>query len=145
MKKKKTWLVFLVFSQHGQAPMKTHHLEYAEGGILDMDDLLTDLVEDRDKVGYFISFISRVYFHFLSGRRAGGPTGATECPINKGLVKSRADCWYCHCLSRPRHTEYRKLMIVKNKYRVFPSVHVPTNPGNVLTVLTFAVWNVKRL
>lgn len=33
--------------------MKTHHLEYTEGGILDMDDLLTDLVEDRDKVGHF--------------------------------------------------------------------------------------------
>lgn len=34
--------------------MKTHHLEYTEGGILDMDDLLTDLVEDRDKVGHFV-------------------------------------------------------------------------------------------
>lgn len=56
--------------QHGQAPMKTHHLEYTEGGILDMDDLLTDLVEDRDKVGHFISFISRVYFYFLSSRQA---------------------------------------------------------------------------
>lgn len=30
--------------------MKTHHLEYTEGGILDMDDMLSDLVEDRDKV-----------------------------------------------------------------------------------------------
>lgn len=30
--------------------MKKYHLEYAEGGILDMDDLLCDLVEDRDKV-----------------------------------------------------------------------------------------------
>lgn len=30
--------------------MKTHHLEYAEGGILYMDDMLSDLVEDRDKV-----------------------------------------------------------------------------------------------
>lgn len=30
--------------------MQTHHLEYVEGGILDMDDDLSDLVEDRDKV-----------------------------------------------------------------------------------------------
>lgn len=51
--------------------MKTHHLEYAEGGILDMDDLLADLVEDRDKVGHFVSFVSTVSFHFLSGRQAG--------------------------------------------------------------------------
>lgn len=36
--------------QHGESAVKTHHLEYCEGGILDMDDLLTDLVEDRDKV-----------------------------------------------------------------------------------------------
>lgn len=25
-------------------------MEYCDGGILDLDDLLTDLVEDRDKV-----------------------------------------------------------------------------------------------
>ena len=30
--------------------MKTNHLEYMDGGILDMDDVLSDLVEDRDKV-----------------------------------------------------------------------------------------------
>lgn len=30
--------------------MKTHHLEYVDGGILDVDDLLSDLVEDKDKV-----------------------------------------------------------------------------------------------
>ncbi|KAG7502365.1 partitioning defective 3-like B-like isoform X1 [Solea senegalensis] len=36
--------------QHGDPAVKTHHLEYAEGGILDMDDLLSDLVEDRDKL-----------------------------------------------------------------------------------------------
>lgn len=37
--------------QRGDRSVTTHHLEYSEGGILDMDDLLTDLVEDRDKVG----------------------------------------------------------------------------------------------
>lgn len=36
--------------QHGETTVKTHHLEYSEGGILDMDDLLSDLVEDRDRV-----------------------------------------------------------------------------------------------
>ncbi|XP_061654790.1 par-3 family cell polarity regulator beta a isoform X3 [Phyllopteryx taeniolatus] len=36
--------------QHGRSAVKTHHLEYTDGGILDMDDLLTDLVEDRDKL-----------------------------------------------------------------------------------------------
>lgn len=30
--------------------MKIHHLEYTDGGILDMDDLLNELVEDKDRV-----------------------------------------------------------------------------------------------
>ncbi|KAK2856840.1 hypothetical protein Q5P01_005575 [Channa striata] len=39
-----------ILEQHGESEVRTHHLEYAEGGILDMDDLLSDLVEDRDKL-----------------------------------------------------------------------------------------------
>ncbi|XP_033956908.1 par-3 family cell polarity regulator beta a [Pseudochaenichthys georgianus] len=39
-----------VVEQHGESEVRTHHLEYMEGGILDMDDLLSDLVEDRDKL-----------------------------------------------------------------------------------------------
>ncbi|KAK1876792.1 hypothetical protein KUDE01_002113, partial [Dissostichus eleginoides] len=39
-----------VLEQHGESEVRTHHLEYMEGGILDMDDLLSDLVEDRDKL-----------------------------------------------------------------------------------------------
>uniref|UniRef100_H3BXZ3 PDZ domain-containing protein n=1 Tax=Tetraodon nigroviridis TaxID=99883 RepID=H3BXZ3_TETNG len=39
-----------ILEQHGQCAVKTHHLEYAEGGILDVDDMLIDLVEDRDKL-----------------------------------------------------------------------------------------------
>lgn len=37
--------------------MKIHHLEYTDGGILDPDDMLADVVEDKDKVAgeqYFI-------------------------------------------------------------------------------------------
>lgn len=30
--------------------MKIHHLEYTDGGILDPDDILADVVEDKDKV-----------------------------------------------------------------------------------------------
>ncbi|KAM9328034.1 par-3 family cell polarity regulator beta a isoform 2-T2 [Pholidichthys leucotaenia] len=39
-----------ILEQHGGSEVKTHHLEYNDGGILDMDDLLSDLVEDRDKL-----------------------------------------------------------------------------------------------
>ncbi|XP_072219791.1 par-3 family cell polarity regulator beta a isoform X2 [Leuresthes tenuis] len=39
-----------ILEQHGENTVRIHHLEYIEGGILDMDDLLTDLVEDRDKL-----------------------------------------------------------------------------------------------
>ncbi|XP_026157654.1 par-3 family cell polarity regulator beta a isoform X2 [Mastacembelus armatus] len=39
-----------ILEQRGESAMKIRHLEYSEGGILDMDDLLGDLVEDRDKL-----------------------------------------------------------------------------------------------
>ncbi|XP_037618308.1 LOW QUALITY PROTEIN: par-3 family cell polarity regulator beta a [Sebastes umbrosus] len=39
-----------ILEQHEQGEVKTHHLKYMEGGILDMDDLLSDLVEDRDRL-----------------------------------------------------------------------------------------------
>lgn len=36
--------------QEGDYLVRTHHVEYCDGGILDPDDTLSDLVEDRDKV-----------------------------------------------------------------------------------------------
>ncbi|XP_040888627.1 par-3 family cell polarity regulator beta a isoform X2 [Toxotes jaculatrix] len=39
-----------ILEQYEESAVKTHHLEYPEGGILDMDDLLSDLVDDRDKL-----------------------------------------------------------------------------------------------
>nr|XP_054599110.1 par-3 family cell polarity regulator beta a isoform X2 [Nothobranchius furzeri] len=36
--------------QEGDVQVNIHHLEYADGGILDMDDELDDLVEDREKL-----------------------------------------------------------------------------------------------
>uniref|UniRef100_G3PQQ4 PDZ domain-containing protein n=1 Tax=Gasterosteus aculeatus aculeatus TaxID=481459 RepID=G3PQQ4_GASAC len=38
-----------ILEQHEESEVRTHHLTYIEGGIMDMDDLLIDLVEDRDK------------------------------------------------------------------------------------------------
>nr|XP_057906725.1 par-3 family cell polarity regulator beta a isoform X2 [Doryrhamphus excisus] len=42
-----------ILDQDGRSAVNTHHLEYTDGGILDMDDLLMDLVEDRDKLVAF--------------------------------------------------------------------------------------------
>ncbi|MEQ2232664.1 Partitioning defective 3 B [Ilyodon furcidens] len=39
----------IIEQQHGDVPVNIHHLEYVDGGILDIDDLLGDLVEDREK------------------------------------------------------------------------------------------------
>ncbi|XP_068561524.1 LOW QUALITY PROTEIN: partitioning defective 3 homolog B-like [Cebidichthys violaceus] len=39
-----------ILEQHEESEVKTHHLTYIDGGIMDMDDLLDDLVEDRDKL-----------------------------------------------------------------------------------------------
>lgn len=42
--------VNLCVLQEGDFLVRTHHVEYCDGGILDPDDVLSDLVEDKDKV-----------------------------------------------------------------------------------------------
>lgn len=39
--------------KEGSFLVQTHHVEYCDGGILDPDDILSDLVEDKDKVRSF--------------------------------------------------------------------------------------------
>ncbi|XP_061698354.1 partitioning defective 3 homolog B-like isoform X1 [Syngnathoides biaculeatus] len=36
--------------KEGEFVVRTHHVEYCDGGILDPDDILSDLVEDKDKL-----------------------------------------------------------------------------------------------
>ncbi|KTG36918.1 hypothetical protein cypCar_00034999 [Cyprinus carpio] len=38
-----------IVEQDGEFLVRTLHVEYVDGGILDPDDMLTDLVEDKDK------------------------------------------------------------------------------------------------
>ncbi|CAL8387723.1 unnamed protein product [Gadus morhua 'NCC'] len=38
-----------LLEQEGDFLVRTHHVEYCDGGILDPDDILSDLVEDKDK------------------------------------------------------------------------------------------------
>ncbi|KAF7654527.1 hypothetical protein LDENG_00068630 [Lucifuga dentata] len=39
-----------LLEQEGNFRVHTHHVEYCDGGILDPDDILSDLVEDKDKL-----------------------------------------------------------------------------------------------
>ncbi|KAM9850884.1 partitioning defective 3 homolog B isoform 2-T2 [Aulostomus maculatus] len=39
-----------LLEQEGDFLVRTHHVEYCDGGILDPDDILSDLVEDKDKL-----------------------------------------------------------------------------------------------
>uniref|UniRef100_A0A8C1KK81 Par-3 family cell polarity regulator beta b n=1 Tax=Cyprinus carpio TaxID=7962 RepID=A0A8C1KK81_CYPCA len=39
-----------LLEQEGDFLVRTHYVEYCDGGILDPDDVLTDLVEDKDKL-----------------------------------------------------------------------------------------------
>lgn len=40
------------FLQDPGSWVNIHHLEYTDGGILDPDDVLADVVEDKDKVEF---------------------------------------------------------------------------------------------
>lgn len=51
--------VDLCVLQEGDFLVRTHHVEYCDGGILDPDDVLSDLVEDKDKVRPMKSQISQ--------------------------------------------------------------------------------------
>lgn len=44
--------------QEGDFLVRTHHVEYCDGGILDPDDVLTDLVEDKDRVKHLQRYLS---------------------------------------------------------------------------------------
>ncbi|XP_030634873.1 par-3 family cell polarity regulator beta a [Chanos chanos] len=39
-----------IVEQDGEFLVRTHHVEYSDGGILDPDDMLSDVVEDKDKL-----------------------------------------------------------------------------------------------
>ncbi|XP_031708007.1 par-3 family cell polarity regulator beta a [Anarrhichthys ocellatus] len=39
-----------ILDQQEESEVRTHHMTYIDGGIMDMDDLLSDLVEDREKL-----------------------------------------------------------------------------------------------
>ncbi|XP_065110236.1 par-3 family cell polarity regulator beta a isoform X2 [Paramisgurnus dabryanus] len=39
-----------IVEQDGEFLVRTHHVEYVDGGILDPDDMVEDLVEDKDKL-----------------------------------------------------------------------------------------------
>lgn len=78
--------------------MKIHHLEYTDGGILDMDDLLNELVEDKDRVRKRTwCFVKAGFFFFLPSSAPAlldlfclceKNDRMSECEINKGSLRS---------------------------------------------------------
>ncbi|XP_035533945.1 par-3 family cell polarity regulator beta a [Morone saxatilis] len=96
-------------SSHGEIEVKTHHLEYLDGGILDMDDLLSDLVEDREKLvavfdeaqperadspreimsnGFSSDAPSPELFHYQPHLQYQEPTKG-EIEVNEAILKGR--------------------------------------------------------
>ncbi|KAM9709788.1 partitioning defective 3 homolog B-like isoform 2-T3 [Menidia menidia] len=62
-----------LLEQEGHFLVRTHHVEYCDGGILDPDDILTDLVEDKDK-------LMAVYEEQEAQQRDGGNGSLTPSP-----------------------------------------------------------------
>ncbi|XP_029612142.1 partitioning defective 3 homolog B-like [Salmo trutta] len=56
--------------------VRTHHMEYCDGDILDLDDLLTDLVEDRDKL--VAVFEAQEFQRRATASPAGSKGGSTD-------------------------------------------------------------------
>ncbi|KAF7650438.1 hypothetical protein LDENG_00125970 [Lucifuga dentata] len=69
-----------IMEQQGGYAVRTHHLEYGEGGILDMDDLLADLVEDRDKLVAVFDEVQRAAMDSPSDSASNGHSSSTPSP-----------------------------------------------------------------
>ncbi|ERE85498.1 putative partitioning defective 3 [Cricetulus griseus] len=57
--------------------VKIHHLEYTDGGILDPDDILADVVEDKDKV-----LVRHIIKCYSLGTEVYLADGAKKCTKN---------------------------------------------------------------
>ncbi|XP_034534122.1 partitioning defective 3 homolog B-like [Notolabrus celidotus] len=64
----------------GGTAVKTHHLEYMDGGILDMDDMLSDLVEDRDRLVAMFDEVQRSRMDSPRESMSNGFSSATASP-----------------------------------------------------------------
>uniref|UniRef100_A0A8D3BNB6 PDZ domain-containing protein n=1 Tax=Scophthalmus maximus TaxID=52904 RepID=A0A8D3BNB6_SCOMX len=62
-----------LLEQEGDFMVRTHHVEYCDGGILDPDDILSDLVEDKDK-------LMAVYEEQEAQQRGGASTSLAPSP-----------------------------------------------------------------
>lgn len=62
-----------LLEQEGDYLVRTHHVEYCDGGILDPDDTLSDLVEDRDK-------LMAVFEEHEAQQRSGTNTSVSPSP-----------------------------------------------------------------
>ncbi|CAJ1078845.1 partitioning defective 3 homolog B isoform X2 [Xyrichtys novacula] len=62
-----------LLEQEGDFLVRTHHVEYCDGGILDPDDILSDLVEDKDK-------LMAVYEEQEAQQRGAANTSLTPSP-----------------------------------------------------------------
>ncbi|KAF0026365.1 hypothetical protein F2P81_021102 [Scophthalmus maximus] len=71
-----------LLEQEGDFMVRTHHVEYCDGGILDPDDILSDLVEDKDKltpcVGSFYAPMKSIIRHFFSAESRPNNVGVHE-------------------------------------------------------------------
>ncbi|XP_034533767.1 partitioning defective 3 homolog B-like isoform X2 [Notolabrus celidotus] len=69
-----------IVEKDGGTAVKTHHLEYMDGGILDMDDMLSDLVEDRDRLVAMFDEVQRSRMDSPRESMSNGFSSATASP-----------------------------------------------------------------
>ncbi|KAM6893098.1 par-3 family cell polarity regulator beta a isoform 1-T1 [Lycodopsis pacificus] len=96
-----------ILDQQEESEVRTQHMTYIDGGIMDMDDLLSDLVEDREKLvavfdvrrgrtespgetmsnGYSSAAPSPEPLHYFSHLHPQQPIGG-EIEVNEAILKA---------------------------------------------------------
>ncbi|KAI7808962.1 putative partitioning defective 3-like protein B, partial [Triplophysa rosa] len=75
--------------REGDFLVRTHHVEYCDGGILDPDDVLTDLVEDKDRCRCLSTTEAETGFDYraLPHPIAINPQHA-RCPVGRPVARA---------------------------------------------------------
>ncbi|KAI5090211.1 partitioning defective 3-like B isoform X1 [Silurus meridionalis] len=148
-----------VVEQDGEFLVRTHHVEYADGGILDPDDMLMDLLEDKDKLiavyeemalqprtsvspggsvasGYSSPYASEPELGHLLGHLR--PALGTEIEVTSSTLKSNTPLMVRSSselvLSHSMDTETRDTRNDNNRPTAAAMVSVRTVQGHVLQV-----------
>ncbi|KAK3568983.1 hypothetical protein QTP86_021610 [Hemibagrus guttatus] len=121
-----------LLEQEGDFLVRTHHVEYCDGGILDPDDVLSDLVEDKDKQDNDPKHTSKSTSEWLKKNKMKTLEWPSQSPdLNPTRALKMKRGWVFQHDNDPKHTaRATKVWLRKKHFKVleWPSQSPDLNP-----------------